>query len=123
MRRDARAQQARWGCPAAGLAPPAALDPDLAYEAAEVARITGTPPADTCPFACVERADPWVAELTRAVALREWVPDLTDTLGRPLCAADLDALDTLRRAQSEAIASDRAIAEEARKSQTPPPGR
>lgn len=114
--------QARWGCPAAGLKPPAALDPDLRYEADAAARAMGTPPADTCPFACLESADPWVAELTDAVALQRLVPDLTESLGRPLYAVDLAALRALSTAQYEALASDRRDAEEKRKAGGDPGG-
>lgn len=105
----------RWGCPAAGHAPPAALDPDLAYEARHVARVTGTPPATTCPLACLERASPWLLELTEAVSLcgpEGWVSDITDVLGRELTAADVAALSALKRGQSAAMQSDREIAEQ-----------
>lgn len=121
----ARELQARWGCPAAGHAPPATLPPDLAEEAAHVARLTGTPLADTCPLACLSAADPWVRELTEAVGMGAepfFVP-LETTLGRDLTAADLAALKALNRARNDAAASDRDLDErerEARKKAGPP---
>ena len=106
----AREMQARWGCPAAGHAPPPALPRDLAAEAAHAARVTGTPPATTCPLACVERASPWLLEVTQAVALAsDWRIPLDTTLGRDLTAADLAALSALKAAQGGAMASDREI--------------
>gem|GEM_PF-4768027 len=111
----AREYQQRWGCPAAGLDPPTALDMDLAAEARQCARVTGTPPASTCPLACLHRADPWVAELTHAVAIRGVVPDLTVTLGRPLAGIDIQAIQAITTAQNEATASELRAAEERRK--------
>jgi hypothetical protein len=116
--------QRRWGCPAAGHTPPAALDPDLVHEAAHVARITGTPPAATCPLACVERASSWLIEMTQAVALAsDWHVPLDTTLGRDITAADLAALSALKSAQSQAMQSDRDLdardRENARKKSTP----
>jgi hypothetical protein len=119
LRSDAEGQQARWGCPAAGHRPPATLEPDLRYEDEGAARVMGTPAAGTCPFACLEAADPWVDELTRAVSLRKLVPDLSETLGRPLASADLDALHALTTAQNEAAASDRDEAERKRAGRDP----
>lgn len=107
--------QQRWGCPAADLTPPDALDPDLAEEARQCARVTGTPAARTCPLACLLRADPWVAELTHAVAIRGVVPDLTVTLGRPLTGIDIQALQAITTATSEATVSELRAAEERRK--------
>lgn len=112
MVRDAAVDlQRRWGCPAAGRTPPAQLAPDLAYVAEQTARIVGCPPATTCPLACVERADPWVVELTNAVGLVKWLP-LEAALGRPLYGADLQALVALDRSQTEALASDLKLAKD-----------
>lgn len=111
--------QARWGCPAAGLAPPPALDRDLAHLVDHVATVTGTPPAATCPMACVERASPWLLELTQAVSLAaDWHVPLDTTLGRDLTAVDIAALAALKAAQSQAMQSDRDI--EARSRPKPP---
>lgn len=110
MEDGAREYQRRWGCPAAGHTPPASLDADLASEARHVARITGTPLAPTCPMACVERADEWTLDLTRAVSLAvDWHVPLDTTLGRDLTRADLAGLSALKSAQGAAMASDREI--------------
>jgi hypothetical protein len=86
------------------------LDADLAAEAQHVARVTGTPLASTCPMACVERASPWLAEVTQAVALAtDWHVPIDTTLGRELTAADLAALSALKSAQGAAMTSDREI--------------
>lgn len=86
------------------------LDADLAAEAQHAARVTGTPVASTCPMACVERASPWLAEVTQAVALAtDWHVPIDTTLGRDLTAADLTALSALKAAQGGAMASDREI--------------
>ncbi|HQY62175.1 MAG TPA: hypothetical protein PK141_12325 [Polyangiaceae bacterium] len=72
--------------------------------------MTGTPVASTCPLACVERASPWLLEVTQAVALAsDWHVPLDTTLGRDLTAADLTALSALKSAQGGAMASDREI--------------
>jgi len=101
---DGHETAARWGCPADGHAS-RALDPDLSDEAVIVARITETPTATTCPFARVMRADEWTRELTASVSLSEWTP-LVDALGRVPTAADIAALDVLKRAQSASMRSD-----------------
>lgn len=61
-------------------------------------------------MACVERASPWLLEVTQAVALAtDWHVPIDTTLGRDLTAADLSALAALKAAQGAAYASDRAI--------------
>ncbi len=114
---------ARWGCPAAGHPPRDVLDADLAEEARLAAKVMGTAPAPTCPFACLRRADPWVVEITEAVALAQpengGVP-VTETLGRDLTRADVQALAVLARAKSDAWKSDQAIREQKQKRKPPP---
>ena len=75
--------------------------------------MTGTPEATTCPLACITYADPWVVEVTRAVALAAdlHVP-LDDQLGRDLTRADLAALSALKKAQGDAWQSDEKIREQ-----------
>ena len=104
--------RARWGCPRGNGAP---LPPDLAAEARHVAAVTGTPEATTCPLACITYAEPWVVEVTRAVALAAdlHVP-LDDQLGRDLTRADLAALSALKKAQGDAWQSDEKIREQKR---------
>ena len=110
MRGFARGLQELWHCPAAGCAP-GALPAHLAREAEHAAGIMGTPVAESCPFACIERADPWVAELTGAVSLAvDWHVALSDTLGRELTRADTIALQHLKQAQADAQRSDADIA-------------
>lgn len=107
----AQEYRARWGCPRGG----APLPPDLAAEARHVAAVTGTPEATTCPLACVTYADPWVVEVTRAVALAAdlHVP-IDEQLGRDLTRVDLAALSALKKAQGDAWASDEKIREQRR---------
>lgn len=104
--------RARWGCPRGNSAP---LPPDLAAEARHVAAVTGTPEATTCPLACVTYADPWVVEVTRAVALAAdlHVP-IDEQLGRDLTRVDLAALSALKKAQGDAWQSDEKIREQRR---------
>jgi hypothetical protein len=111
---DAAEYRARWGCPR-GPAGGAPLPADLAAEARHVATVTGTPEARTCPLACVTYADPWVVEMTRAVALAAdlHIP-IDEQLGRDLTRVDLQALSALKRAQGEAWESDQKIREEQR---------
>jgi len=116
FRRDATAADAdecrtRWGCPGG----PVELPPDLAAEARHVATVTGTPEARTCPLACITYAEPWVVEVTRAVALAAdlHVP-LDDQLGRDLTRADLAALSALKKAQGDAWQNDERIREQKR---------
>ena len=110
MRGFARGLQELWRCPAAGHTP-APLPEHLAREAAHAASIMGTPVSESCPFACIERADPWVAELTGAVSLAvDWHVALPDTLGRDLTRADTLALQHLKQAQADAQRSDADIA-------------
>lgn len=128
-RAQARAQRvklaehmrARWGCPAAGHKPPAALPRDLADEAEHVARTVGIERGETCPFACIERPDPWVLEVLDAVRLTSdlHVP-IDETLGRDPSAVDLAAMGELLRAQSAALESDRRILEQERERDAPP---
>ena len=88
------------------------LPPDLAAEARHVAAVTGTPAAETCPLACITCADPWVVEVTRAVALAAdlHVP-IDEQLGRDLTRVDLAALSALKKAQGDAWQSDEKIRE------------
>jgi hypothetical protein len=114
---DAAEYRERWGCPR-GPAAGAPLPPDLAAEARHVATVTGTPEATTCPLACITYADPWVVEVTRAVALAAdlHVP-LDDQLGRDLTRADLAALSALKKAQGDAWQSDEKIREQKRENE------
>ncbi len=106
----AREARERWGCPGRE---GHTLDPDLACEAAYVARLTGTPPATTCPLACITHASAWVVELTGAVALAsDWHVPLETTLGRDLAAVDIAALSALKAAQNDAWQSDQKIREQ-----------
>jgi phage FluMu protein gp41 len=115
LRADAAEWRERWGCPRGH----ATLPRDLAAEAEHVARITRTPVATTCPLACVTWADPWVVEITRAVALAgEWHVPVSETLGRELTKADLDALSALKAAQGDAWTSDEKIREAKRAAET-----
>ena len=109
---SAREYRERWGCPR-GPAAGAPLPADLAAEARHVAIVTGTPEARTCPLACITYADPWVVELTRAVALAAdlHIP-LDDQLGRDLTRVDLAALSAIKQAQGAAWESDQKIREE-----------
>jgi len=111
----AKEQQARWGCPAAGKKKLPVLPRDLLQEAEHTARLTQTPVADTCPLACVKAADPWVVELTHAIAAQSesGIP-ISEKLGRDLTLVDLTAIDTLKRAQNDAYRSDRDIAQQHR---------
>jgi len=105
----AREARERWGCPRGGRP----LDPDLRAEAEYVARLTGTPIAETCPLACLTYAEPWPVELLRAVALAsDWHVPISESLGRDLTRADLVALSTLKNAQHEAWKSDQKIREQ-----------
>lgn len=74
--------------------------------------MTGTPEAATCPLACITYADPWVVEITRAVALAAdlHIP-IDDQLGRDLTRADLAALGALKHAQGDAWSSDEKMRE------------
>lgn len=107
---------AAWGCPAAGHKPHAQLPRHLtmlAQNAARVAGLDATP--TTCPFACLQRCDPWVAELTRAAGIAaDYHTPLPAVLGRDLTAADVEALDAMRCAQIDARESDHEIAERER---------
>lgn len=115
MVEDGRELQRRWGCPGA-CDKRVTLEPDLAAEARHAARVTDTPEAETCPFACITYADPWVVDITRAVMLAtDWHVPITETLGRELTRADIEALAALKTAQREAWESDRAIEEKRRK--------
>jgi len=109
MLADAEESRARWSCPRGA----AELPPDLAAEVRHVAALTGTPEAHTCPFACVEHADPWVLEVTRAVALAsDWHVPIAETLGRELSRVDLQALAALQSARGAAWESDQTIREQ-----------
>jgi len=101
-----------WVCPAAGHKP-GELPRELQRFAEHTARVVGldeTP--TTCPFACLMRADPWVAELSDAAAIAEtFHTPIPDALGRPLTRADVDALGEILRARADAWESDRIIQE------------
>jgi len=106
MRDFARAMQARWRCPCAGHSP-GPLPADIEREAAQVATVTGTERATTCPFAGIERADDWTRELIGAVSLAiDWHVPIAETLGRDLTRADVIALQNLKQAQADAQRSD-----------------
>jgi hypothetical protein len=103
-----------WGCPAAGHAT-RELTGELAALAKHTARVVGVEPATTCPFACLMRADPWVAELSDAARIAEaYHTPLPDILGRPLTAADVAALSEIQRGRADAWESDEKIREESR---------
>ena len=73
--------------------------------------MTGLAESGTCPLACIERASPWVREITEAVAIAasEWGVTVSEALGRELTHADLIALAALTRGQRESLTSDRDI--------------
>lgn len=112
----ARKLQERWGCPAAGHRPPAELPTALRDEAALAARVIHLPTVpDTCPFACIEKPDPWVLEVLDAAGLAsECHVPIAESLGRDPSAADLDALGEVMRAKSAAAESDWRIREQER---------
>jgi hypothetical protein len=87
------------------------LDEDLAGEARHASRVTGVVSTGTCPLACLERAAPWVREVTAAVSIAasDWGVTVAEALGRELTHADLIALAALTRGQRESLASDREI--------------
>lgn len=100
---------ADWRCPAAGYAP-GPLPRELDALQRSAARVMGTDPPGTCPFACVMRADPYVAELTRALAIAEkYHTPLPAVLGRDLTPIDLDAADAVIRAHADVWESDQQI--------------
>lgn len=106
---DAEEARTRWACPGGA----GELPPDLAAEVRHVATVTGTPEAHTCPLAVVERASPWVVEVTRAVALAsDWHVPVAETLGRDLARVDLQALGALQSARGAAWESDQQIREQ-----------
>lgn len=118
-REQALADRAAWGC---GSAPPKTLDPDLAAEAAHAAGVMGVAPFDTCPLADAAHASPWVVEITEAMARAAdaHIP-VADSLGvDALACVDLQAITEIQRAQSAAWRSDRAIAEQQRKTPDKP---
>lgn len=102
-----------WKCPAAGHTP-GTLPPELRMMAEHTARVVGLDDVPTtCPFACLRRADPWVAELSNAAAIAEtYHTPLPDVLGRALTRADVDALSEILQGRSDAWASDDAIREQ-----------
>jgi hypothetical protein len=119
FRRDAAIDNAkeckeRWGCPKR-TERPLELPPDLAAEARHVATVTGTPEAAGCPLECITYADPWVVEITKAVALAAdlHIP-VAEQLGRDLTTADLQALSALKSSQGAAWKSDEKIREQKR---------
>lgn len=113
---------AEWGCPAAGHTPPAQLPRHLAVLSKHAATVVGLDETPrTCPFACLQRCDPWVAELSDAAAIAEtYSTPIPDVLGRPLTRADVDALGEILRARAESWESDQKIAEKERAKDHPP---
>lgn len=113
-----------WRCPAAGHKPgPLSRELDSLQQAA--ARVMGVEPPGTCPFACLESADDYVREMSRAFAVsKEFHTPLPDVLGRPLTAVDIEAADAVLRAQADAWQSDQAIIEAEREAarKKPPHG-
>lgn len=68
-------------------------------------------------------ADPWVRELTRASEIAStYHTPLTEVLGRPLTAVDVEGLDTMIRAKADAWTSDEKIREMERAAAQKPPG-
>lgn len=117
----------QWGCPARGKRPPPAL-PDsvvlpLGRTARHVARAAGlSEPPRTCPFACLERADPFTLRVMRAVSragetLR--IP-VAESLPGGVTAADDQALDAYLSAHHAALTSDDAARERDRTSKDKP---
>ena len=117
----------RWGCPARGKTPPSALPDDtrlpLARTARHVARVAHlSEPPRTCPFACLEHADPHTIRVMRAVSragetLR--IP-VADSLPGGMTAADDQAIDTWLAAYHAAQASDDAARERERAERSKP---
>lgn len=107
---------AEWGCPAAGHTPPAQLPRHLAVLAKHAQVVVGLDETPrTCPFACLQRSDPWVVELSNAAAIAEtYHTPVPDVLGRPMTQADVDGLGEILRARSDAWESDRKIEEQER---------
>ena len=100
---------ADWHCPAAGHAP-GTLARELDVMQRGAARVMDIDEPRTCPFACVMHADPYVRELTRALAIAEkYHTPLPQVLGRDLTPMDLEAADTVIRAQAEVWESDQQI--------------
>lgn len=115
---EAEENRSRWNCPGKK-GSPGVLPPDLEAEAAYVAQITGTPKAESCPLEGITYADPWVVELTRAVALSSDLSiPLEDALGRALTQVDLLALSSMKSAQGAAWKSDTKIREQRAKNQS-----
>lgn len=113
---------AEWGCPAAGHTPPAQLPRHLAVLAKHTATVVGLEETPrSCPFACLQRCDPWVAELSNAAAIAEtYHTPIPDVLGRPMTQADVDGLGEILRARADAWESDQKIAEQERAKDHPP---
>lgn len=117
----AESMQREWGCPAAGHSQQDALPRHLAAIDVATARVTGSEPCGTCPFAELERAPEWVIEITTAaMAMGESLEPLTfrTVTGRSPTFADVTAWLAWKRAGSAAWRSDQKAAEERRKKPT-----
>lgn len=100
-----------WHCPAAGCTPDT-LSREFDVLQRSAARVMDIDEPHTCPFACIMRADPYVIEFTRALAIAEkYSTPLPQVLGRDLSPIDIEAADTVIRAQAEAWESDQQIIE------------
>ena len=107
--------QRAWGCPAAGLTPPAEL-PDTS--ALPLARITATVARAahlsavpcTCPLAVLEQADPYTLRVMRAVNRADEPLRLPVAQSLPggMTVADDTALDLYLNARCAAEAADEA---------------
>lgn len=121
--------QRRWGCPRAGLKPPAQLPPDLADEARYHAETVGlvavrvpgkpAPPLPrshgTCPFAA--RLSPWargIAQVLRVTAGTKGAIDVETVLGREPHVWDVRGIDAVLCARADVEESNAVIWERER---------
>lgn len=126
VERDARERaskklQARWGCPRAGLTPPAELPRDLRGAAEDHARVTGCAASGTCPWA--RSLSPWAAQvlkLHRIATTTKGTVRAESILGRPPHVWDVAAVDALICADADRCASDEKIREAERERDRPP---